>query len=170
MAVLAANLKWYYSGGTLNTSPDASLGGVISNTEVGTSIHSLFDRVTGAEASTGDTEYRCIYFRNTDTDASGLISAAVFILSQTTSGDTEIEIGLDPNGKNGIANSIATESNIPSGVTFSAPASYATGLSLPSGPYVEDDYVGIWIKRIVQSSAASTASDSCSLRVEGGTA
>jgi hypothetical protein len=169
MAVSSANLKWYYSGGTANTDPNASLGGAISTTEVGTSIHQLFDRVSGTEASTGDTEYRCIYFYNTDTDANGLVDPAVFILSQTSSGDTEIEIGLDPAGKNGTATAVAVEGNAPAGVTFTAPSTYGTGLAFPSSPYVEDDYIAIWIKRIVQSSASSTASDTCSLRVEGST-
>jgi hypothetical protein len=169
MPITNANLKWYYSGGASNSDPALSLGGIISSVEVTTSIHGLFDRVSGAEASTGDTEYRCIYFKNTDADADGLIDPAIFIQSQTSSIDTAVEIGLDPAGKSATATSIAVEGNAPAGVTFSAPSTYETGLVLPTDPYLQNAYIGLWIKRVVDASAEAYASDACTIRVQGDT-
>jgi hypothetical protein len=168
MAITPANLKYYLSGGAGNSNPNASLGGAISTTEVGTGLNNLFDDVTGDEASAGDTEFRCIYFKNTDADADGLISAKLWIDTQTSGGDS-IEIGLDLAGKNGTADTVADENTAPDpAVTFGAHATKVTGLSLAT-PLVQNDYQALWIKRIVPSSCASTASDTSSITVEGDT-
>ena len=169
MAIVNTNLKWYYSGGASNPDPLASLGGVISSVEVGTSIHGLFDRVTGAEALAGDTEYRCIFFKNIDSDVGGLVTPKVFIVSNTTSAGTTLAIGLDPAGKSATAATIATESSAPAGVSFTAPTDYAGGLTFPNEPYTQNAYIGIWIRRTVTAGAASTASDAATIRVQGDT-
>jgi hypothetical protein len=168
MALISnSNLKWYLTGGAGNSSPAASLGGAVSSTEVGSSINNLFDDVTGDEASAGDTEYRCIAFKNTDANANGLLSAKLWIDTQTTSADTSIAIGLDLAGKTSTPDDVADESTAPDPVvTFTTPTSKATGIALPS-PMAQNDYIGVWIKRIVTNGAAATASDSCSLSVEG---
>ena len=169
MAITDTNLKWYYSGGTGNTNPNASLGGDISTTEVGTSIHSLFDRVTGQEALDGDIEYRCVFFKNTDADADGLITPKVFIQSNSSSVDTVLAIALDPAGKNASATTIGAEGTTPTGPSFTTPTDYAGGLALPTTPYAQNDYVGIWIRRTVTALAGSSASDAATLRVQGDT-
>jgi len=169
MAITDTNLKWYYSGGTGNTNPNASLGGDISTTEVGTSIHSLFDRVTGQEALDGDIEYRCVFFKNTDADADGLITPKVFVYSNTSSADTTLAIGLDPAGKNASATTIGDEGTTPTGPSFTTPTDYAGGLALPSAPYAQNDYVGIWIRRTITGGAAVSSSDAATLRVQGDT-
>ena len=166
MGVSAANLKWYHSGGSSNSDPNASLGGAISSHEVGTSLNGLFDDVSSAEASAGDTEYRCIYFKNTD---AGTLSNAVAWIDANTPGDDGLTIGLDLAGKTATADTIADESTAPDpAVTFSAAASKGAGLSL--GNLAQNDYYAIWIKRVVPSSCASYASDTFTLKVEGDTA
>lgn len=169
MAITDTNLKWYLSGGGGNSDPNAALGGAISSTEVGTSIHSLFDRVTGAEALSGDIEYRCVFFKNTDADADGLIDPKVFIETNTSSADTTLAIALDPAGKNASATTIGDEGTTPTGPSFSTPTDYAGGLALPSAPYAQNDYVGIWIRRTVTAGAANAASDAANIRVRGDT-
>lgn len=167
MPVSGANLKWYLSGGTGNSDPAAALGGARSTaTEVPTG---LFDTVTGAESAAGDIEYRCIYWRNEDSDADGVIDPKVFIQSNTPSADTTIAIGVDPAGKNASATTIANESAAPAGVTFSSPTDYAGGIALPSGPYVQNDFIAIWVRRTVDAGAASAASDAATIRVQGDT-
>jgi hypothetical protein len=169
MPIAGSNLKWYLSGGGSNTDPTASLGGAISTTAVSSSLNGLFVRVSGALAASGETNYRCIYFQNIDADANGLITPYLWISSQTSSADTSLEIGLDPAGKNGTATTIANENSAPAGVTFSAPSSFAGGIALPTDPYAQNDYVAVWIKRIVNAGAASDASDATQLSVQGDT-
>lgn len=164
MAVSAADIKWYLSGGTGNTSHAASHGDAISTTEVVT--NSLFDDVSSAEASSGDTEYRCIYVKNTNgTDT--LFSARVFIQAET-GGSSNIQIALDGVGKNATAEIEANESTAPTGESFSdAPVDYANGLVL--GDLAPADYYAIWIKRVVSASATS-GTYTYTLRVQGDTA
>lgn len=166
MPISNANLKYYLSGGGGNADPNASLGGARSST---LATSALFDTVTGDESAAGDTEYRCVYFRNEDADADGLISPVAWILSNTPSADTTIAIGLDPAGKGGTATTAANENTAPAGVSFTSPATKAAGLSLPSTPYAQNEFIAIWIRRTVTAGAASAASDPATIRVEGDT-
>lgn len=166
MPISNANLKYYLSGGGSNTDPNASIGGARSSTAAGTD---LFDTVTGDESAAGDTEYRLVYFRNEDSDSDGLISPVVWVLSNTPSSDTTIAIGIATEGKNATVSAVANENTAPAGVSFSSPASKGAGLSLPSAPYAQNDYVGIWLRRTVSAGAASTGSDPATIRVEGDT-
>lgn len=166
MPISNANLKWYLSGGGSNTNPDASFGGARSSTQAGSS---LFDTVTGDESAAGAVEYRLIYFRNEDADSDGLISPVAWVLSNTPSTDTTIAIGIAVAGKNASETAPANAYTAPSGVSFSSPASKGAGLALPSGPYSQNDYVGVWLRRTVTAGAASAASDPATVRVEGDT-
>lgn len=166
MPISNANLKWYLSGGGSNTVPIASLGGARSSTIAGSD---LFDTVTGDESAAGDTEYRCVYFRNEDSDSDGLINPMVWILSNTPSADTTIAIGVDPAGKNGTGTTVVNENTAPAGVSFSSPASKGAGLALPGTPYAQNEYVAVWLRRTVNAGAAAAASDPATIRVEGDT-
>jgi hypothetical protein len=164
--VTAGNLKYYLSGGANNADPTAALGGVISSHEVGSAIDGIFADVDSAQALAGSVKYRCIYFKNTDSDATGLYNPYLWI-NQVMSGADAIAIGLDPVGKNGTAVTIANENAAPAGVSFTAPTTKAGGLALPTSPYVQNDYVAVWIRRTVPASCASAANDNGSIRVEG---
>jgi hypothetical protein len=170
MPISAVNLRWYLSGGAGNTDPNAALGGARSSTAVPAGLNNLFDDVTGDEAAAGDIEYRCVYFRNEDADSDGLMAPLKFWIDGLTSaaGD-EIDIGIDPIGKNGVATTIANENTAPAGVAFSRPTSKGAGLDLPSPPYLQNDQVAVWIRRTVSAGAASDANDVASIRVEGDT-
>jgi hypothetical protein len=164
----SGNLKFYLSGGAGNTDPNASLGGARSTTAIVTStLANLFDNINSTESTAGDTEYRCLFFRNEDSNANGLVDPVIWISSNTPSADTTIEIGLDTNGKNSAALTIVNESTAPAGVTFSVPTTKGTGLALPSDPYMQNDYVGIWVKRIVTAGAFAASNDPATLRIEG---
>ena len=163
MPIIASDIKYYLSGGGSNSDPAASLGGAQSSVQV--TSNDLFDDVSSAEASSGDTEYRCIYVENTHGSLT-LIGAKVFIQSQTSSSDTDIAIALGGEGKNGTAETVADEGTAPSGESFSQPASYAAGLSL--GDLAPGDSYPVWIRRTVNAAAAS-ANDSWTIRVQGDT-
>ena len=169
MPVSSANLKFYLSGGSGNTNPNASLGGARSTTLVATSLNNLFDDVTGSESTAGTSEFRCLYFRNEDADADGLILPTVWFTSNTPSAGTVMSMGLDPAGKNGTATTIANELAVPAGVTFSTPSTKGAGLLLPSGPYMQNDYVAIWLRRVVSPGTSSASTDPSTIRVEGDT-
>ena len=171
MAILASDIKFILSGGATNTDPDAALGGDISTDGGGVittdQLNNLWDNVSGDEASAGDTEYRGIFIKNTHGSLT-LTGAKVWISSNTTSSDDTVEIAL---ADEGIANSIETianESTAPSGPSFSAPSSFGAGLSL--GDLDAGDAHGLWIKRIVSSSASAANANPYTLSVKGETA
>lgn len=166
MPIAGSSLKWYLSGGAANANPQASLGGARSTTAVPGGLDNLFDDVSGDEAAAGVTNYRCMYFRNEDANANGLISPVSWIDVQSEANDT-ISIGLDPAGKNGVATTIANETTAPAGVSFTTPTTKGAGLALAGSPLVQNDFQAIWVRRTTAAGAASNAADTASVRVEG---
>lgn len=168
MAITAADLKFYFSGGTSNTDPDASLGGIISTTEItDSSDNNLFDDVTGAEADTGDTEYRGFYLKNTHGTLT-LQDSKLWFSSNTTSADDTLNMALAGEGVNATMETIANESTAPSGESFSAPASKGAGLSV--GNIAAGQRYGIWLQRVVNASASAINANAATINWEGDTA
>lgn len=163
MAILSTDLKIYLSGGAANSDPAASLGGVISSSQWGSNI---FDNVTSAEASAGDTEYRGVYVKNTN-GSQTLTNAKVWIQSNTPSTSTAVQIALCDEGASATMETVGTEGTAPTGPTFDDAEDEANALSL--GSLVAGAYYGIWIKRTVSASAAAYANDGFTLRVKGDT-
>ena len=167
MPIVAGDIKMYLSGGAANADPNAALGGAISSTEVtDNSLHNLFDKVLGSEALAGDIEYRCAYIKNTHGSLT-LELAKVWIDTNTPSGDSAVAIALGGEGVNGTAETIVNENTAPSGESFTAPASYAAGLSL--GDLAFGEYYPIWVRRTVTAAAAAYNSDSVVLGIQGDT-
>lgn len=161
MAIVSTDIKYRLSGGSSNTDPAASLGGVKSSTDAS----NYFDDVSSAEASAGDTEYRCVYVHNNHGSLT-LIGAKVWIQANTPSGDTDVSIGLGTSAVNGTEQTVADESTAPSGVSFSQPTTFAGGLSI--GDIPAGQHKAVWVRRVVNSGAAAYA-DSFTLRVQGDT-
>jgi hypothetical protein len=153
--------------------PDASLGKYISTTELdlGTPLHNLFDTVSGDENAASDVEYRCLFVHNSH--ATLTLQAAVVWISAEVAGGASVAIGVDPAAASPIgqataqAAQVATEQDAPAGVSFSAPTSKATGLSV--GDLDAGECRAIWVRRTAANSAALDA-DGATLRVEGDTA
>lgn len=166
MPVAASDMIMRLSGGASNADVNASLGGVQSSVPVSfvSTLNNLFDNVSTAEASAGDTEYRCIYLRNTHaTDT--INSVAIYITSNTPSATTKVQIGLDPAGIGGTAATIANENTAPAGVTFSDAAT--VGAALAIGTLDAGEAQAIWIKREVTAGTTSAPSDPFTLRMTG---
>src|SRR4029078_6456530 len=145
MAITASDLKIYFSGGSGNTDPNASLGGAISTTEVtDNTTHNLFDQVSGTESLAGDTEYRGIYLKNTHGTLT-LQNTKVYISSNTASTDTTIDIALDGGATNATMETLTDESTAPSGETCSEPTTDAGGLSI--GSLAAGEKKGIFVRR-----------------------
>ena len=161
MAIVSTDINYRLSGGAANSDTAASLGGVKSST----AASNYFDDVSSAEASAGDTEYRCVYVHNSHGSLT-LIGAKVWIQANTPSGDTDVAIGLGSSAVNGTEQTVVDESTAPTGVTFSQPTTFAGGLSIGDIPFGQ--HKAVWVRRVVNSGAAAYA-DSFTLRVQGDT-
>lgn len=168
MPILISDLQVRLSGGGANSDPNAALGGAISSTAItDATLSNLFDQVSSAEASSGDTEYRCFYFRNNHGSLT-LQNAVVWINANTPATDTTVEIALAGEGVNGTAETIANESTAPIGETFTAPATKGAGLSVGNIP--AGQHIAVWVKRIINASAAANNLDNVIISIEGDTA
>lgn len=174
MPVVASDMKWYLSGGSGNTNPNASLGGEISATEVVTNtLANLFDNVSAVEAAAGDVEYRCAYLKNTHgTDT--LNAVKLWVESNTPSSGTIIAIALDPAGiTNGVSPpavvaSPLDENSPPPGVDFNLsplPVDQASAITI--GNMVAGSCIAVWFRRTVTAGAAAAAHDASTYRIEG---
>ena len=158
MAISASNLHYRESstgpnrGGTISASTDVTVG-------------TLFDAVTGDEASAGAIEYRGVYFTNEDSTTGGLQSAYMWISAQTPGGD-DISIALAGEGLNATMETIANYTTAPSGESFTAPASKGAGLSMGTITATTGKY-GFWMKRNVPASTGAYNSNSFTISVEG---
>ena len=174
MAINAANLKYYYSGGASNSNPTLSIGGTKSNVELSaTALNNLFDNVTGDEATSGYDEYRLLYFQNIDTDADGLMDPVVLWIVAQPAGDDSMEVGLSTQGKNAVATAIADDHTAPAEVTFHEEITKEGGIDFVTVgiamPFSQNDYIGIWFHRHVPAGASLQASDGFQWRIEGDT-
>ena len=174
MAITSSNIKFYLSGGTSNSNVNASIGGAISTTEVtDNSLHNLFDKTLGTESTAGDTEYRCIYVKNTHGSLE-LELAKIWISTNTSSPANVIAIARDVIGKDGTAETETDEDNAPtnSGTTFSNPTAYSGGLSLDGGGTGLGAGVAypIWIRRTIAAGATAVDNVTFVLSVQGDTA
>lgn len=195
MAIVAGDLDKYLTGagsdGGVQADPDASLGSYRSSTEITDSAdNNLFDDVSGAESTAGDTEYRCICIKNNHGSLE-LQTAKVFLQEAVVGAGNSIEFAVETpetaNLTNGDAQSIVNESTVPtsinttdhngvgSGVSaWSTASDYAGGVAVNLGAHDANLGVGeqifVWIKRIIGVGAAAAAAVDFNIRIEGDTA
>lgn len=81
----STDISLVLSGGTGNSNPNLSLGGDPSVYTISTSINNLFSDVTSDQATTGSTDYRCIYIFN-NSETSVFYNVTVTLSSQVTGG------------------------------------------------------------------------------------
>lgn len=160
---MAAILQFRLTGGTSNSDPNASLGGVSSSNQVSaTAMNNLFDNVSAAEAAAGDTEYRAIDIYNAgDADAVGV---EIYMKTPTSSADSQLDMGSEASPLNS-ATSVANESASPDLTGGSAFANRTSGspLSLPDIPAGE--YARVWLRRVIAAAAGNTANDQGTIEV-----
>jgi len=162
---MPATMEFRYTGGSTNTDPNASLGGVMSSTVIpDATMNNLFDDVSADEATNGVTDYRAIDIYNAG-DATGT-AVKIWVDQQPASG-IQIEIGYDdtnsPHTADASLPSIASETEAPTGITFSAPDA-GNKLSLEDCP--AGQALRIWVKRTVPAGTGNTASDSTRIKIE----
>jgi len=178
MAIVQADLLYHYTGASTHaaaqTDGDVSLGGYRSSSEISSGVdNNLFDDVSGAEASAGDTEYRAVAFINNHSSIA--LTAAVTWIS-TDTGNAEDDISFDveapDNETSGKIQTIADESTAPTGLGgWSDATSKATGKDCPLGSNEvgAGEWFGIWYKRGISASASAATGESVTVRTEGDT-
>lgn len=149
MPIQISDFKIRLSGGSANSTPASSLGGVKSVTEAQSST--LFSQITPSIAAAGLTDYRCVYLHNASS-TNAMLDAKFWISTQTSSPDTSFEIGLGTSALNATEQTIATTTTAPVGVTFGGFSSEASALTL--GDIPAGQHRAIWFKRIVNAGAA----------------
>lgn len=170
MPIVAADIKAKLSGGAANADPNASLGGAMSTTEIDftTTLHNLFDKITGDQASAGHTDYRCLYVENKHATLTWE-EVKLWIQVQTPSIHSHVEIALAAAGKNGTAELLADETTAPSGgESFETPTDKPNALDMTN--MAPDDFWPIYVKRVIQTGASAYDNDGTVLRAEGDTA
>jgi len=166
MAIVAGDIDFHLSGAT--GTPATSLGGAIHATQItDATTHNLFDVVSSAETTAGDTEYRCLYVKNNHGTLT-LQNAEIYINTQTPSTDTSVEIALGTSAVNGTEQTVGNESTAPTGVTWTALTGSANALSI--GDIPAGQHKAIWVKRIVSATASAYTDDSGIFTVAGDTA
>lgn len=154
MSISGNDIKFMLTGGTGNTNPNLSLGGEISSTElVSSSLHNLFDKVTGDESLAGDTEYRCFGIKNSH--ATLTWEAVKVFISANTQADDSISIAVEK-PISGVVQTIENESTAPLGTVFSSGCiDRSSGLDCTSengaedGEIIAGEWAGIWVCRVV---------------------
>lgn len=158
MAFVESDIKWKYSvpsgasvgNVVIQTTPAQSLGGFLAANVISDgSLHALFAKVSAKDNEDLVTEYRCIFICNDSVSDSAL--AVKVWLDYEQPGGTEVSIGIDPTGASATGSAIqqavvaASPTTAPSGVTFSAPTSYASGIAL--GTLAASHCFAVWVKR-----------------------
>jgi len=144
-------------GASAQADPNASLGKWCSTTEVvDATLNNLWDDVSGDENAAEESEYRCIFVHNAHATLTGL--NGVVWISAEEAGGADCGVGLDTTSASAYtaeveqALVVANEDTAPTGVSFSAPTSKATGLSV--GDLTAGYVKGVWVKRTTTNSTA----------------
>ena len=156
------------AGNTTGGTPATSLGDQVSTTVItSATLQNLFRTITGPEAESGITLYRCLFVCNEDASAT-LENAEVVITSQTAGGGT-ITIASDniaasaKGSASAQAAAIVSETSAPSGVS----AFGAGPLSIGNIPPLS--VKGVWLKMVVAPGAGPLSLDNIVLTVNGET-
>ena len=167
MPIVASDISLRKSGGATNTDPNLALGGAMSTVAGGIIandvLNNLMDDISSGEATTGITIYRGLYWDNEHATLQ-YTTPFMWIDSQTSSGDTSLEMAIADEAKNVAIETIANETTAPVGPTFSAPASKGAGIAV--GSLNAGDNRGFWLKYIVNAAAAA-ALDTMTVAIEG---
>lgn len=148
------------AGDTTASTGATSLGDQVSTTAMGTSLHSLFDVISGSANAASTVDYRCVFILNNHATLTAY-GVTVFLTGAVTSG-ADVTIALDniatsaKGSASAQAATIATKTTAPTGVgSFSAPGTDGAGLVV--GDLAPGQVKGIWIKRAAANTGPVSA-------------
>jgi hypothetical protein len=174
MPLSSLDIVAYYTNGATQATNTLSIGGSISATTIADNTSgNVFDDVTGDEATSGDTEYRCIAIKDTNATYD-MINAKFYIngYSRAGSGYDTISFALQkPNGTT--VQLLATEAATPdanqftvaTGATVAWTTEGAPSSTLSYGTMTAGSWVGVWFRRVVPASATAYTNRSCTLQI-----
>lgn len=143
-------LVFYFSGGG---SASSVLGGAISSTALTETIDAVFPSVSSADAIAGITHYACIYLKNTGANTT---TTGVYFPSIVTATNVYVAKGIA--GKNTSEQTIASNVTAPTGAfVFTKPNFVYSPLNLVA--LSTNDYIGLWLKRVVVANTAGSVAD-----------
>lgn len=156
---------------TAQGNPNASIGKYISTTQItDATLNNLFDDISGDENAASTVDYRCFFVHNAH---ASIAWTSVYVwISAEVAGGASVAIGVDPAGATAIGSASAQaaipadETTAPSGVSFSAPTSKGSGISI--GTIAAGECVAIWVRRTAANTVAVN-NDGATIRVEGDT-
>jgi hypothetical protein len=129
----------------------AGLGGAMQATEISDAqVHNLFRQVLTAEAELGVTLFRCWYFYNKHT-SKPLKNVVMYFSVPVTNSSITMSIGRGTSAidKTSVEQTIATETTLPSGVTFKVqPVNRTAGLALEK-EVAGTEHAAIWMRMVV---------------------
>ena len=166
MAIVSGDLSWRLSttaGSAGNTTaqgaPASSLGKYISTTVLAAGLNGLFPDVSGAENASSQVDYLCVFARNAHATLP-LTNAVAWLDGGDPAGGVNVAIAVDSTAASAVGSSSAQALTASSrtapggsvtGLTYSTPTSYATGVSLGSIP--AGQCRAVWIRRTATNSA-----------------
>jgi len=173
LAIISSDIEWRLSGGSANTAIANSTGGAMSTAGGGVittdTLNNIWENVSGPDATTGKTYYKCIYIKNAHATIT-FIDPKIFISQLTLSTADEIDIGLDTAAPPG-TNTALTSNGLtdPGSITWVRPTSATHADVLAPGNMAAGQQVAIWMRRVVQAGASSYPSNTGELSVSGET-
>lgn len=150
--ILASNFKMYRCttwtegethGGAVNTSAE-----IVSGTDQG-----IFDDVSDAERTSGDTEYRKVYIRNENADA---VNLKCWIEANYAAANQKVWIAL------GTASDVQTDAD---DYTYYQPTAIDHANVIDMGQLGANGSKAIWLKRIVTAAGNGYTADQFQLKV-----
>jgi hypothetical protein len=116
--------------------------------DVQPSLSNLFDTISGAEATTGSTRYRCLFIKNES--ASSTVEKVNLWAEKTYVSGVTVEFAFDPNSPDNPALAPVDDTdstNVLSGLTFSSAPDKDNSVEW-IGTLASGSYVAVWVKRI----------------------
>jgi len=143
------------------------LGGPLTgNALISNVLNGLFDEVDSVGSSQGETNYRCIYIKNSHSSIT-LQNAKAYMAALTPSSKTALSIGVGTSIAGGIEQSIPNETTSPVGIYFNVAAGVENVIDLGAIP--PNSWKAIWLRRIVDPGAGAAAEDGATIVVLGDT-
>jgi hypothetical protein len=133
------------SGGAANSDPAASIGGARSTIAAPAG---LFDDVAFAQGVAGAVDYRLVYVTN---DSASNATAVAHVSTQLEAG-RQIAVGAATEAAGATVTPIANDATPPAGVTFTAPTTTGTAISL--GTINAGQSKGLWLRRTISPGTA----------------
>lgn len=172
MSVLASDILLKYSvgsgsaGNSTAGTRDTSLGKYISTTQVTAPPNAFWDDVSSAEASAGDTEYRCVFVHNSHATDSAL-NVTVTIQSEVSGGGVTT-VALDNLAASAVGSAsaqadgpVANENTAPSAV-----GAFSAG-PVTIGTLAAGQCRAVWLKRVVGVATGPLVGDGFTFHVAG---